>query len=703
MPTAPMASTALKSPKSPEKFAVEKTVIGGVTLLTLEGTLHDAFEGARIAASIRTTKVIVNLRHVRRFASWGMSEWMDFLRINTKRDLYLVECSTYAAGQLNLVTGLLGHAKLVSFYASYRCSSCSEQLDSVFLIPRDRDTIRNLPGSEQECATCGGRARLDDYPAAYFQKIVSYPSFEIDDEVLALLRERFKYDLSPDLSAFRAGRSVHKGYTYLRLSGSMELLPSDVLAAASGGTTVVDLEHIVFNPPHVGPWQAYVEAALARGTSLQLMHCPPGLLEYVVVPDRYGDTLKIRSLALAYDCARCGTVTTRMVDVAENLEQLVRGNTPLMGCPSCQSVLAATLLPAETVCLSSLPARERDAALDKFLVRARSTPAQKLENCLVTVPRKAGQLSTGNRVLYVALALSVLVIAGLTAMALTLWSQRSEMPVISATPPPAAPPRPTFTRPDWILFDVPGSAYCHEMINRLMCIGISTYRLTRDDAVTEANDAALEELVSSVGLKISDPFFREATVPGYSAARARALSAMQTADVDRTSRAYAEAADAVRKARRRVVEALQASGGAAVPSQRSDWYWEEYAGENGKPNEILVFVRYDVSLDAVKGLIEKYSAPAASLALGTTAMTAFPAVAWQHVDFTGGAVLTRVGKPLAAAGIAAQDLVTAVGEQRVMDATNFMRQLNDAMQAPGEFALTVKTGDTSGKVVRVRH
>ena len=85
------------------------------------------------------------------------------------------------------------------------------------------------------------------------------------------------------------------------------------------------------------------------------------------------------------------------------------------------------------------------------------------------------------------------------------------------------------------------------------------------------------------------------------------LATLQAVDVDRTSKDYAAANDVVRAARKRVVEILQASGGAAVPAQRSDWYWEEYAMEKGSGTEVLVFVRYDVSLDAVKALVEKFS------------------------------------------------------------------------------------------------
>src|SRR5688572_5654223 len=116
--------SAAKLPTPTDKFQSEKSVHGTVTLLTFRGTLNEGFEGRKIADGIKTKSLVIDMREVRRLASWGMSEWMDFLKRLEQRDVYLVECSTYAVSQLNLVTGLLGHAKLVSFYAAYRCGNC---------------------------------------------------------------------------------------------------------------------------------------------------------------------------------------------------------------------------------------------------------------------------------------------------------------------------------------------------------------------------------------------------------------------------------------------------------------------------------------------------------------------------------------------------------------------------------------------------
>ncbi|HWO21030.1 MAG TPA: hypothetical protein VNO30_19820 [Kofleriaceae bacterium] len=701
----PPSSKALTQPQPQDAFAVEKTTIGGVTLLTMQGTLNQAFEGRKVAEGVRTKHLVVGMRKVRRFASWGMSEWMDFLRINAPREMYLVECSTYAVSQMNLVTGLLGHGKLVSFYASFRCSTCGRELETLFIIPRDRDTIRELPGSSQECPTCGGNAGLEEYPAAFFETIAARPPFDIDDEVLAFLQSHFKYELPPDLTRFRARRRVQGNYTYLRLTGSMALLPPEPLAAASEGTTVVDLAGVLFSPAEMEPWRAYLGQALPKVTSLQLLNCPSGFLAAAVSINDLQDKLKVRTFTLQYECLRCNVSVPILIDVAEYLEQLVAGEAPSAQCPSCQSTLVAVPSAGQSMLMRALPARDRDPMLDKLLERVRDEPSEKLENCLTLGKKQAGQGGAA-RALYVAVGLSAVLLGALGAVALGLWKVRSEPGAGSGSGSGSgsagvavAPPQPQFTRPDWILSDVPGQSYCHEIINRVMCVGVSTYRPTRDDGVAEANDAVLEELVSTVGLKITEPYFKDNVLPVYSAARAKALTALQEADSARTSKAYADAAEVLRKARRRVTELLQASGGAAVPSQRSDWYWEEYAGEQGRANETLVFVRYDITLDAMKALLEKYSA--ALPILGGSAMTAFPGIAWQDAEFVGGALVTKAGPALTGAGITVPSVISAVGEGRVVDAPGLLRRLDEWKQGAGDLKLMVKTPEAAPRAVEI--
>ena len=339
----------MAAPSSPKrnaaKFSVERVAAGNVTMLTLQGTLDHGFEGRAIADSVTTKKLVLGMRDVRRFASWGMSEWMDFLRINSDRDLYLVECSTYAATQINLVTGLLGHSKLVSFYAPYRCGSCGEEFETLIVVPRDRASIRELPTGTQPCATCGGNARIEEQSAQVLAAVLERPQFDIDDDVVAFLRTNLGYDLPVDLTRFRAQRRVRAPYTYLRLSGNLATLPVEKLAKAVQGTTLVDLAGVMVEPAQLGGWHSFVEAAKTQGTSLQLLSCPVGFLETALTAEELRDRVKIRTFTLSYECPRCQTASPHAIDVAEHLEYLAQGSAPTMVCPSCQAALAANLTP----------------------------------------------------------------------------------------------------------------------------------------------------------------------------------------------------------------------------------------------------------------------------------------------------------------------------------------------------------------------
>jgi hypothetical protein len=391
-----------------------------------------------------------------------------------------------------------------------------------------------------------------------------------------------------------------------------------------------------------------------------------------------------------------------MIDVALNLEQLTDGTVPAARCATCQSPLVP--FAAESLgLLRLLPARERDGALDAFVHKARGEPLGKLEDGLVPRPPKPAAPPPGvSRGVYLASALTALAIAGF-AVVLILWKQRGDVVAVAAPQVQITPgkPVPTFQRPEWIVSDVPSTGFCQDMINRLVCVGVSSYRSNRNDGVADANDAALEELVNAIGLKIVDPFFRESVLISYSEARTKALSALQAVDTDRTSAAYTAADDVVRKARMRVAEIFQASGGPAVPAQRSDWYWEEYVAEKGGGTEFLVFVRYDVSLDAVKALVEKYSA--ATPVASSMTMTAFPGLAWQLADFTGGAMLTKVGRPLTGAGLVPQQVIMAVGDQRVVDAAGLARRMDEWTNGTaGALSLTVKAQTTPVQVVELK-
>jgi hypothetical protein len=88
---------------------------------------------------------------------------------------------------------------------------------------------------------------------------------------------------------------------------------------------------------------------------------------------------------------------------------------------------------------------------------------------------------------------------------------------------------------------------------------------------------------------------------------------------------------------------------------------------------------------------------------GSTLMTGFPALAWQYPQFAGGVVVTKSARTLARAGIGADQLITALGEQRVVDAGLFARRFDELAQTQEKIQVTVaKPGVPEPVVVDVR-
>ena len=113
-------------------------------------------------------------------------------------------------------------------------------------------------------------------------------------------------------------------------------------------------------------------------------------------------------------------------------------------------------------------------------------------------------------------------------------------------------------------------------MNRLSCVGISPYMDNREDARVDASNAAMEEMVNSIGLKLEDPAFQQQVRPIYDDSRARALSELEGVRGKAGGKEYQKALESVRASRKAVAEALVATGGAAAPTQQAAWYWEEY-------------------------------------------------------------------------------------------------------------------------------
>jgi S1-C subfamily serine protease len=180
-------------------------------------------------------------------------------------------------------------------------------------------------------------------------------------------------------------------------------------------------------------------------------------------------------------------------------------------------------------------------------------------------------------------------------------------------------------------------------------------------------------MANTIGLKINTKAFEEDVRPMFGSARADALLALESSRATGTGDAYKRAVEVVRTARQAAADALHSTGGSAAPVQQADWYWEEYNRSDTKGTEFLVFVRFDLSGNSLKALIQEYSSVIE--VLGSKVVTLFPGLVWRQVDAKQGVVVLDAGGRLKSLGVQDDDIILALNGEPVRSSADLASKL----------------------------
>src|SRR6185503_20453117 len=92
------------------KLKIDKLSDGAITCLRLTGTIDEAFDGKKLAQTVKGGTLVLDLGGVRKISSFGIREWVDFVGGAGERveSLILVECAPKVVDQLNMVMNFAG-------------------------------------------------------------------------------------------------------------------------------------------------------------------------------------------------------------------------------------------------------------------------------------------------------------------------------------------------------------------------------------------------------------------------------------------------------------------------------------------------------------------------------------------------------------------------------------------------------------------
>ena len=671
---------------------VDKFIEGPITCLRMAGTINESFDGKRLAGQIRARTLILDLGGVKRISSFGIREWTDFIKTVARGvdRIVAIECTPKVVDQLNMVADFLGgKGQVFSVYAPYRCDYCDVDRRVLFQVDRDQAAIRGMRPPERLCETCSRPEYFDEEPGSYFAYLAAQQPFELDADIAEFLSSKLSYSVTGGDRRLQVDKHIAGRDTYLKFVGNLDgSFPSSKIAEGLEGTIVVDASAVgTLDLAGAAEWRNFITQTKSTAERVYLVGTPPILLERLTRQGDLGDL--VISFTMPYSCSKCATTASQLIDVEEHYDILKFATPPEMKCAHCKSPTVCVAPEGLLSRLRTLPRVEIPANLKTFIKEMRERKPERAQ------PLKPATAAAGGPRFGALVAVVVVAVLAVGGVGGFIWYTQREQnkkvdQVIAGVEKTnkTNQPEPKTMRPSWVIAEAPGSALCADNLSRTSCVGVSGFAKTKEDGAQEASEAAIDELASAIAIKIGDPAFTAKVRRTFEGPRLKALKTLETSSQKLESQEFKDAWAAVRAARQATAEALSATGGSAVPAQRSDWWWEEYDAKGGG-SEFLVFVRYDISNDALGALVKEYSTPVD--AAGSKVITAFPQLAWHMPAVRRGAFVLESAGALAKAGVEAGGVVTEVEGAAVTTAAELAAKL-DGGKAPGKLGIVGPDG-----------
>jgi CheY-like chemotaxis protein len=137
------------------------------TVVELYGVLRaDSDLSALAGLAQQSTPLYLRLRSFRRISSDSVQKWIDFVRaLPESRRIVLLECPIPFIHQANLITNLLEHQTVESFFAPYSCHSCGLDEERLLTVA---ELGPNRKPPAQICSACQAQTSFDELPEQYF-------------------------------------------------------------------------------------------------------------------------------------------------------------------------------------------------------------------------------------------------------------------------------------------------------------------------------------------------------------------------------------------------------------------------------------------------------------------------------------------------------------------------------------------------------
>lgn len=585
------------------RLEVRKVVEERMIALQFNGTIDESFNAKQIAEGIKDT-LIVDLSGVKRISSFGIREWLEFLKIANEKcsAIYFIKCPPRIIDQFNMVANFGGKGRILSFLAPYHCDYC-ERDDNILLEVADQyELIKDKKLPDQPCEKCGNAEYLDEDPETFLSYLSSQEKPDPEPDVLSFLAHRLRYKVSSKRQKLKVDKYVGEA-TYMRFIGDLDSsFAGRKIAEGVEGVVVFDLHGIGdILDEGAAAWIQMMRTMEPLVQTIYLLGVPHTFLEKLLIPEAMaGGKARIVDFFLPYTCSVCNTSTDLRVIVDEHYEVLKFATAPELTCPDCKGKAFAQTDEPLLAKLAVLPKPDFGKNLVKFVDNVREE-LRKL--AVATSAAPAPEAATVGSSL-VGLAITVVLL--IAAMGFGGWFLYNKITHKEASDNITTHQVASSSdaKPEWIQEKF-------SVVEKDGNLHIYTFVLDADDEKSGVSDAegwAFDLLVEHIGNRIAEKDgVWKAVVRGlYYQPREDLLSRYNSLGKNRDRQR--DVMNQIRDIHRDIATSFKIAYGRELKAK--EVYWEKYEEKQGKiirREFFKVYIRMEFPLKAVQNMIASLS------------------------------------------------------------------------------------------------
>lgn len=135
----------------------------GAIEVALTGDINESSQFGGLLDTLKTHRIVFNLKNVARINSVGVRQWIQFIdHLKSGGSVFSFEqCSVPFVAQMNMIRSFTADGLVKSVFAPFYCTDCNKEHPK--LIDLARDAVPQL-NEAVTCPACGSSLEFDDLP-----------------------------------------------------------------------------------------------------------------------------------------------------------------------------------------------------------------------------------------------------------------------------------------------------------------------------------------------------------------------------------------------------------------------------------------------------------------------------------------------------------------------------------------------------------